>query len=359
MHFEIHNNFKLNGTSFTTKEELLLFSNTIFELNFISQFLDNTETIKLQTSGSTGAPKVIEVRKECMINSAQATGNFFNLKEDTKALLCMNPNYIGGKMMLVRAMLLGWHLDVVTPSSNPLKHSATIYDFSAMVPLQVHNSLKDLQKVKKLIIGGGVVSNLLKMALQNISTECYGTYGMTETVSHIAVEKLNNFLLDTERSLSVYKTFPNVKISKDHRNCLVIDAPKVAETKIITNDVIELISNVAFTWLGRYDNIINSGGVKLNPEQIEEKLSPIIHQRFFVAGIPDERLGEKLILVIEEEADSNIILDMVAEPSRSKAKNLTPLSKFEIPKQVFFIPKFIETETKKIQRKETLDLINF
>jgi O-succinylbenzoic acid--CoA ligase len=356
MHFKIHNNFKLNDTSFTTREELLLFSNAIFEVNFIAQFLDDTETIKLQTSGSTGALKVIEVRKEFMINSAQATGVFFNLKEDTKALLCMNPNYIGGKMMLVRAMLLGWHLDVVTPSSTPLKDSTKKYDFSAMVPLQVHNSLKNLDKVKKLIIGGGVVSNSLKMALQDISTECYSTYGMTETVSHIAVKKVNNFLSDTERSPSVYNLLPNVHISTDSRNCLIINAPKVAETQIITNDVVELISKTAFKWLGRYDNIINSGGVKLNPEQIEATLSQIINQRFFVAGIPDEGLGEKLILVIEGISTTlndqkNIILNEV--------KNLKLLTKYEIPKEVYFLPSFIETETKKIQRKKTLYLIKW
>lgn len=353
MHFQIHKNFRLNDTSFTTKEELLLFSNTIFEVNFISQFLDDTETIKLQTSGSTGTPKIIEVRKEFMINSAQATGKFFNLKECTKALLCLNPNFIGGKMMLVRGMLLGWHLDVITPSSTPLKNNSKKYDFSAMVPTQVHHSLNDLHKVRKLIIGGGVVSNSLKGALQNISTECYGTYGMTETVSHIAVKKLNNFtsLRGGTTKQSAYNILPYVQISTDERNCLVIDAPKVAENQIITNDVVELVSDKKFKWLGRYDNIINSGGVKLNPEQIEERLSQIIHQRFFLAGIPDERLGEKLILVVEDETNSNVILNEV--------KNLKALDKYEIPKEVFCVAKFIETETKKIQRKKTLDLLKW
>lgn len=373
-----HDNFELNGKSFDSIAELVQFSKSFSEsiFTFFSDFFDDSEFVRLQTSGSTGTPKLIEIKKKFMINSAEATGAYFNLKENTTALLCMNPEYVAGKMMLVRAMVLGWKLDVVPASLNPLQGLGKTYDFSAMVPLQVSNSLMDLYKIKKIIIGGGAVSKELEKQLQNSLTECFSTYGMTETVSHIAVRTLNNHSSlqggvtkqshsknenvtsgDPKASgeKSYYSILPNILISKDNRNCLVIDAPKVTESQIITNDIVTLISEKEFKWLGRYDAIINSGGVKLIPEQIEEKLSKIIAQRFFVAGISDDVLGEKLVLLVENDLkgqhkERTIIL--------REAKNLNSLSAYEIPKEIYFLDSFVETETKKIQRKKTLDLLS-
>ncbi|CAM1367392.1 O-succinylbenzoic acid--CoA ligase [Tenacibaculum soleae] len=348
MRNQFHENFKLNGVSFSSEEELIVFSRTISNsiANFLSDWFHQKDFVTVQTSGSTGKPKPIQLKKEFMKNSALATGTFFNLKENTVALLCLSTDYIAGKMMLVRALTLGWQLDVVKPESNPLKGVEKQYDFSAMVPLQLRSSLNELHKIDKLIVGGGVVTADLIAAIQNISTKVFATYGMTETITHIAVKKLNDLPLMAE-SRSVYKTLPNILLSKDDRNCLVIEAPKVTIEKIVTNDVVNIVSKTTFEWLGRIDNVINSGGVKLHPEKIEEKLSEIIEQRFFVSGIKDEVLGEKLILVIEgvkKEIDFS---------------ELNTLSKFEIPKVVYFLPQFIETETKKIQRKKTLDLIKF
>ena len=341
MQLQQHPNFKINYLSTEDTKEVEV---------FLKSFFNSSKTIQLKTSGSTGTPKIISVKKEFMINSAKASGSFFGLGVGTKALLCMNPNFIGGKMMLVRAMILGWELDVVDPSSNPLKNLNTSYDFCAMVPLQVSNSLLELHKIKKLIIGGGVVSNQLLENLQGFSTECFATYGMTETVSHIAVKQLNNIGHAELVSASHYKCLPDISISKDNRGCLVIDAPKISENKVITNDVVEIKSPNSFKWLGRYDNVINSGGVKLHPEVIAKKLEQLIEQPFFVAGIPDTILGEKLVLIIEGEINKNVILNRV--------KNLPTLSKYEVPKEVFSVPYFIKTETKKIQRNKTLDLIN-
>ena len=150
-------------------------------------------------------------------------------------------------------------------------------------------------------------------------------------------------------SESHYEILPNVSISLDERNCLVIDAPKVSDELVITNDIVEIISETEFQWKGRFDNVINSGGVKLHPEEIEKKLSPYIPNRFFVAGLPDEQLGEKLVLIIEGE-QSDVISNSV--------RNLKDvLSKFEIPKATFFTPKFKETPTGKVQRTQTLELL--
>jgi len=248
-------------------------------------------------------------------------------------------------MMLVRALTLGWDLDVIESTSNPLQEITKQYDFSAMVPLQLRNSISKIDQIKTLIVGGGVVSRELKKAIQNIDTNCYATYGMTETITHIAVKKLNKFTQSELESESVYKTLPDVTISKDKRSCLVIRAPKISDENIITNDVIELISKSEFNWKGRLDHVINSGGVKLHPEEIEQKLSNTIYSRFFVAGILDEILGEKCILVIE------------GENYPITKKHFSKLSRFEIPKAIFFISKFTETESGKIQRFKTLNLL--
>ena len=353
MQLHIHREFQLNGISFHNEKELILFSKTISNsvFSFLSDFLNDRDILQLRTSGSTGTPKLIEISKEHMLNSARATGEFFDLKERTTALLCMDPEYIAGKMMLIRAMVLGWKLDVVAASMNPLKGVKKEYDFSAMVPLQVYNSIDELNKVKTLIIGGGIVSGALKNRLQSVSTQIYATYGMTETVTHIAVKRLNHFstLRGETTKQSFYKTLPNINISLDDRNCLVIDAPKIATAKVTTNDLVEIISDTEFQWLGRFDSIINSGGIKLIPEVIESKFYKIIHQRFFIAGVPDEQLGEKVVLIVEGDKFNNIILNEV--------KNLSTLSKYEVPKEIYFVKVFVETETKKIQRKKTLELL--
>ncbi len=352
---KIHPQFCLNNHQFKTIDEWILFAKTINKevSEFLINWFDESKYIALKTSGSTGIPKEIQLKKEYMMNSALATGAYFKLFENTTALLCMSPSFIAGKMMLVRAMVLGWKLDVVEPTSNPLKNSYKSYDFCAMVPLQMSASLNELHKIKILIIGGGAVSSSLKNEIQKLTTQVYATYGMTETVTHIALQKLNNFknVIASETKQSIYQTLPNIFISVDNRGCLVIEAPLIADKKIITNDLVEVLSPNSFQWLGRIDNVINSGGMKLYPEQIEEKLTAIIKNRFFVAAESDELLGEKVVLVMESER----IEDKNLQKLKDKMKVL--LSPFEMPKAIYFIPKFIETATKKIQRSKTLDLI--
>lgn len=358
----VHKDFKLNNNSFDSIDELLSyvldFSPEIHY--FLEDWFSEKEVILIKTSGSTGIPKSIELQKVQMQHSALATGIFFKLKEKTTALLCLPTVYIAGKMMLVRAITLGWHIDVVEANSNPLKECSKGYDFTAMVPLQLENSMEKLSQIKKLIVGGGGVSNSLQEKLQYISTEIFATYGMTETSTHIAVKKLNNLPTSQEEGAIVsplrefYKTLPNTTIYRDERSCLVIKNPKISDNVIFTNDVVELISDTQFEWLGRFDNVINSGGIKLHPEKIEEKLAQIIKQRFFVSGVSDEQLGEKLILIVEcRRAQVSGFQGVL----KNKIQNLKSLSKFEIPKEIYVTNHFIETETKKIQRKRTLDLI--
>jgi o-succinylbenzoate---CoA ligase len=340
-HLNLHPDFKLNGISLT-KEDLYQKANHLkktgaeFEQDFahlIVNWFDDKTYFEVQTSGTTGKPKIIQVAKEAMVNSAIATGIFFNLKPGDKALNCLPVNYIAGKMMFVRAFVLGLDIDFIAASSNPLHRNETFYDFAGMVPLQVENSLSQLHQIKKLIIGGAKVNQSLEEKLIKNPCESYETYSMTETVTHIAAKRIG------EKAFTV---LPNVTIAQDNRQCLVISAPNLNAENIITNDLVEIISKKQFVWLGRFDNVINSGGIKLIPEQIEAKLSDNIPNRFFVAGMPDEKLGEKLVLVIEGASFN--LADSV----------FSGLNKYEKPKTIYFLPVFAETETGKIKRSEIL-----
>lgn len=315
---------------------------------FILGWIDDTPIVTVRTSGSTGTPKVITLKKEQMANSAMATGKYFNLHPKSSALLCLPATYIAGKMMLVRALVLGLDLYIVPPNSTPLSGIDKIFDFGAMVPLQVSNSLPFLHQVKTLIIGGAPISDYLREKLRAIDNHSFETYGMTETITHIAVKPLNQILGSIVATDLGFKILPDVEILKDERNCLVINAPKVSDETVITNDVVELVSDNEFRWLGRYDNIINSGGVKVHPENIEKILSNFINEPFFIAGIDDELLGQKVVLIIEGNSEEDFL---------KIVNTIQEFQKFERPKMVLTSKKFQRTDGGKIQRSKTLQQI--
>lgn len=315
--------------------------------NFLLDWLSEKDYVYVQTSGSTGKPKRIRLRKDHMIHSAISTGKFFDLPQQTTALLCLPAKYIAGKMMLVRAMVLGWHLDVVPPKANPLDQVFKRYDFSAMTPFQLDNSLSRLHLVQKLIVGGGAVSNNLKKLVQGIRTEVYETYGMTETITHVAARRINDEKAQTDPV--PFKVLPKIKIATDERQCLVIQAPRVSEEEIVTNDVVEILGKKTFLWKGRIDNVINSGGVKLYPEEIEYKLSNVIAHRFFVGAIPDDALGEMLVLMVESPFSEEALRNL--EEEIRKENRLEP---YEVPKKIYMVEKFEETPNGKIHRINTL-----
>jgi O-succinylbenzoic acid--CoA ligase len=304
--------------------------------------------IEVITSGSTGSPKRIRIEKDKMVQSALMTGRFFDLKKSDKALLCLPVDFIAGKMMVVRSFVLGLNLIPVEPLGNPLEKIAESFEFAAMTPLQVNNTLinksgnNKLKRISKLIIGGTDIHPELLNKILSLKNETWQTYGMTETITHVAVRKLN-----PPGETEFYHALPGVKFEQDNRDCLIIQAPHLSETKVITNDIVELKNDREFKFIGRYDNIINSGGIKLSPEEIEGKLSPYIRQRFIVAGLSDKKLSQKLVLIIESQESETIDLKKLAEQSN--------LAKFEIPKQVIFTYPFPLTENGKIIRKEVLN----
>lgn len=340
-HKKVHNYFRLNGYHLNGKDlsrigysyikEGDVYEQAIGE--FLLDWFDDKDYIETKTSGTTGLPKLLRLEKRAMIQSALATGDFFDLNPGDKALLCLPVQFIAGKMMLVRSFILGLNLDVVSPSVAPLGLRKERYDFVAMVPLQVQNSIEELKNVKKLIIGGAKIDTVLEEKLLPLKTEIYETYGMTETITHIAAKRVGE---------AAFSILPNVKIAKDDRDCLVISVPAVSDQPIVTNDLVELVNENQFVFLGRIDNVINSGGVKLIPEQIETKLTGKIANRFFVTSLPDSVLGEKLILVIE------------GEKQEFATDFFDVLGKFEKPKEIVFIPKFKENENGKLLRKKSL-----
>ncbi|MGQ1909855.1 AMP-binding protein [Marinifilum sp. RC60d5] len=345
----------INGIHYN-KEELSIYCDNIISnsLNewecdycrFIQEWMNNSDFVHAKTSGSTGVPKQIILSKQKMINSARLTGEFFEFSKRQTALLCLSTNFIAGKMMLVRAFEWQLNLIPVEPNGHPLKYVSRNIDFAAMIPLQVKNSLSEnsgLEHIKNLLIGGGAVDNHLEDSLQLLKTHCFVGYGMTETVSHVALRSLNG----PNKSASYY-AMGNAEFSTDNRGCLCISSPLIVEQKLLTNDMVELISKKEFKWLGRFDNVINSGGIKLFPEQIEAKLQDLIEEPFFLAGIPDNHLGEKLILLIESPTAE-------ARKKEELIRQIKSLfDKFEQAREIFYVPKFKRTLTGKIQREVTL-----
>ncbi|NUY80026.1 AMP-binding protein [Flavobacterium sp. MAH-1] len=335
----VHHRFKLNGFPLDRDDLCRIAYSFIKEGDdyekhcglFLLDWFDDKTDIEINTSGTTGTPKTIRVSKQAMVNSALATGDFFDLQPGDKALHCLPTKYIAGKMMFVRGFILGLDMEFAAPSANPLKYDDQRYDFAALVPLQAENSLKRLGNIRKIIIGGAKINPMLEKKLEKVNSKIYETYGMTETITHIAAKQVGD---------SAFTVLPNVTISYDDNNCLVIHAPRISDDVIVTNDLVELVNENQFVFLGRRDNVVNSGGIKLIPEQIEAKLAGKINARFFVAGIPDETLGEKLVLFVEGK-EQPMAEDVFAG-----------LGKYEKPKEVRFVPHFTETGSGKIKRKE-------
>lgn len=268
---------------------------------FLSEWYNASPFTEVQTSGSTGTPKRLTVRKKQMEESARQTCSFLDLQPGDKALLCMPLRYIAGKMMVVRALVGELDLVVRKPSSHPLAHLKENIRFAAMTPMQVYNSLsvpeeaERLKQIELLIIGGGVIGKQLEEALKIMPNTVYSTYGMTETLSHIALRRLNG------PDVSDYYTpFLSVKLSLSEEGTLVIDAPLLSDEVLVTNDIVHLLPDGRFRVLGRKDNVINSGGIKILVEQVEEKLNPVIPVAFAVTSIPHSRLGEAVVLLLEQ-----------------------------------------------------------
>ncbi len=309
--------------------------------DFILAWFNDDASISTFTSGSTGKPKSINLLKSKMIESAKLTGEFLGLKEKERALLCLSPETIAGKMMIVRAITLHLDLYVGAIDSHPFQNLDVEIDFVAMIPLQLSNSLdsnpEKLTTMETSIIGGGIIPPTLITKLKNNKLTVFHTYGMTETISHIAMRKVGVIYEESYTALGE-------TIFSELNGQLVIHSPILDCGSVTTNDNVQIIDNKHFIYKGRVDFVINSGGVKMHPEELENKLYAVISKPFFITSLPDEYFGEKVVLIIEY-AGTIILSDL----------NLKEVLKpYEHPKEIYCIPQFIRTNLGKINRVETM-----
>lgn len=348
------NKIQLNGKQFGVEDildklnesNLQYWERGIYE--FILKWFNNSDFILQHTSGSTGTPKEIKLKKSAMIASATNTLNFFNLRKDENAWLCLPIGNIAGKMMVVRAIVGGLNLLISEPEGTPQLLNEKI-DITAMVPLQLQNIINkniDLSNIKTIIVGGASVNYSLQNSIQEIPSVVYASYGMTETCSHIALQRLNGDFPDR-----YFKTLNSISIKLNSDECLVINAPSLSLNSITTRDIVKIISPTEFKWLGRFDNVINSGGLKISPERLENDISSVIKTECLIVPVNDDLLGQKLALIIEGEYDEILRDNIIMELNQF-------INKYQIPKEVYFIESFPRNNSMKIDRNATIKKVN-
>jgi O-succinylbenzoic acid--CoA ligase len=326
--------------------------------DFMRMWLNGQKDFDLQTSGSTGLPKTIQVSRQQLAGSAAMTGQALGLGAGTRALVCLNVAYVAGLMMLVRGMELNWELTMIKPSSNPLLDLPpdAQFDFAALVPMQLASCFENketesrINSFGKILLGGAPVAVSLLRKLAHVSIPVYQSYGMTETVSHVALRKLNSPDLQEH-----YRLLPGVTFGSDERGCLYVSGPMTKGIKVQTNDLVEIVSQDSFIWLGRYDTVINSGGIKIIPDRVDEKIAAVFYDAgyngsFFTWYQPDEKLGQKLILIMEK-TDTDPDEDRIINEIRKS------VSAYETPKHVYFADRFIKTATDKTDKRRTVQML--
>lgn len=337
--------------------------------DFFSEWNNDSDRVLVHTSGSTGKPKPMMVEKERMLNSARITCDFLGLKPGDSALLCMSLDYIAGKMVVVRSIERHLHLISVSPSGHPLK-DIDLKDvngeitFAAMVPMQVYNTLQvpeereRLTHIRHLIIGGGAIDASLEKELQALpgNIAIWSTYGMTETLSHIALRRINGV-----EASEWYQPFDSVKISQTEEGCLVIDAPLVCAETLVTNDIVEIesyiynkVEKLRFRIKGRKDNVICSGGIKIQIEEVEALLKPHLEKPFMIAKKKDEKFGEIAVLLTEDEdikkVEATVRRLLSGKSDDSNKSSESKSHKYWIPREYLHVDHLPLTETGKPKR---------
>lgn len=323
------------------KKSIIGWESEIF--SFLEEWDANPKTITVQTSGSTGKSKSIQLEKKYMKASARATLDFFNLRKGDSALLCLPVRYIAGKMMLVRAIVGGLNLYCIEPSLKPVFGSGN-FTFTAMTPAQVSELLQSetgvcsFDNIQKVIVGGSSIPNSLEQEMQKMETQIWHTYGMTETITHIAMRKVNGI-----NASQWFTTLSGVEFEVARDGCLQIDAPNIGVHQLKTNDQVE-ISGQGFRIFGRKDNVVNSGGIKLFPESIERKIETYIETPFFLCGVSHEQFGQVLGMVVQKSTRFKSEDDILTILK-------TKLNGLEVPKHIKFVEEIEFSPNGKIVRK--------
>ena len=314
---------------------------------FVSDWQSDSPTLLVHTSGSTGKPKPMLVEKRRMEASARITCGFLGLRAGDTALLCMPLDFIAGKMVVVRSLVWGLQLVAVEPSGHPLKGLTESPTFAAMVPMQVYNSLKVeeerrlLRDIKHLIIGGGAINRDMAEALRGFPNAVWSTYGMTETLSHIALRRLSG-----AEASEWYEPFDGVGVTTSADGCLVIDAPAVCAQPLVTNDIAEIAPDGRhFRIRGRRDNVVCSGGLKLQIEEMEARLQPHLNVPYMISKRPDDKFGEAVVLLAVTDD-----MESVCEVCRKH------MPRYEQPRYFLAVSELPMTPTGKPARAEAMKL---
>ena len=314
---------------------------------FVSDWQSDSPTLLVHTSGSTGKPKPMLVEKRRMEASARITCGFLGLRPGDTALLCMPLDFIAGKMVVVRSLVWGLQLVAVEPSGHPLKGLTESPTFAAMVPMQVYNSLKVeeerrlLRDIKHLIIGGGAVNSDMAEELRGFPNAVWSTYGMTETLSHIALRRLSG-----AEASEWYEPFDGVGVTTSADGCLVIDAPAVCAQPLVTNDIAEIAPDGRrFRIRGRRDNVVCSGGLKLQIEEMEARLQPHLNVPYMISKRPDDKFGEAVVLLAVTDD-----MESVCEVCRKH------MPRYEQPRYFLAVSELPMTPTGKPARAEAMKL---
>jgi o-succinylbenzoate---CoA ligase len=335
----------LNGT----ETALSSFEEHVF--GFLTEWITRVDSFAVKTSGSTGPAKTIILKRSQMIASAEATARALGLREGHRALICLDARFIAGKMMIVRSLHTQLEMVFVEPSANPLQILPENFfiDFTALVPYQLmhilHSPQRDrLASIGTVIIGGSAVTHDIIQAIQSLKTRFFATYGMTETITHVALQALNGV-----SATDAFTTLPGISVATDSRGCLLITGAYF-NSPLVTNDLAEVIHPASFRWLGRIDNVINSGGFKMSPESIEQRINGLksslnLHDRFVISSVHDTMLGDRTIIVFEREWLSDDLRSQIFAYLRNTLGN------YEVPKAIFTLFPFPQTDSGKIDRK--------
>lgn len=318
-------------------------------VQFILDWQQNKTSFQFHTSGSTGSPKVIDVLREQIVASVMATGKYLGLKPEHRALLALNPNFVASIMMVARCLHLDMDLLLQRPTTNPIQQLDRSVDFASFVPMQIYKMIEvgDIEKIsliRQVLVGGAPLSTAAFVRLSNLKTNIYLTYGMTETVSHIALMPVKGSLKD-----ACYEVLPGIDIGEDKDHCLHVTGAVTNHVSVQTNDIVTILMDHKFRWLGRRDHVINSGGIKIQPERVEEAIRPLLPDGVdcMVSWVPDENLGSACVLISENYALSKdefkCLQDVVKET----------FSKHHIPKSNYTLEAFVRTPSGKLQRDTT------
>lgn len=326
------------------------------QFEFEKEWNDDLDYVVCQTSGSTGKPKEIRLSKEFMRESARRTNEFFGIISTSRLHTCLDFRYIASKMMVVRADEAKCSLTSEEPSNRPLGEipKEERIDLLSVVPSQMDwilDTASPWKGIRNILVGGSAIPAMIRRRIAISDYEVWETYGMTETASHIALRRVG------EDESDPFDTLPGITVSVNSKGCLVVNLPE--KQKVVTNDLAEVISSTQFRILGRADHCINSGGIKIIPEDLERQLGPFIAFDYCVSSVPDKKWGERLVLAIdiqEMEIDEEFLKKAVTVRLNQFKKQLNLGVK--APKEVVAVKGFPKTPNGKIDRKTLRNMLN-